>query len=98
VAGSLSSLEACRVPAGSACPFAAACPFTDGTSADSMSAGADPSSLRKWMACIGWIGCGMLGGVQDRSWDSAGALATMITPTTSATIPAACIASRPGDT
>jgi hypothetical protein len=40
----------------------------------------------------------MLGGVQDRSWDSAGALATMITPTTSATIPAACIASRPGDT
>jgi hypothetical protein len=40
----------------------------------------------------------MLGGVQDRSWDSAGALATMITPTTSATIPAACIASRPGVT
>ena len=63
-----------------------------------MSAGATPSSLRKWMPCIGCIGCGMLGGVQERSWDSAGALATMITPTTSATIPAACIASRPGDT
>ena len=40
----------------------------------------------------------MLGGVQARNWDSAGALATMITPTTSAAIPAACIASRPGDT
>ncbi|MFY9846389.1 MAG: hypothetical protein WAK83_02345, partial [Trebonia sp.] len=39
------------------------------------------------IGCIWWIGCGMLGGVQDRSWDSAGALATMITPTTSATIP-----------
>ena len=79
-------------------------------SAGVTSAGADPSSLRKWMPCsgrigciwciwcIGCIGCGMLGGVQDRSWDSAGALATMITPTTSATIPAACIASRPGVT
>ncbi len=70
-------------------------------SAGVTSAGAGPSSLRKWMpcsGCIGWIECGMLGGVQDRSWDSAGALATMITPTTSATIPAACIASRPGVT
>ena len=93
----------------SAWPFAV-CPFTDGMSAGVTSAGADPSSLRKWMPCsgrigciwciwcIGCIGCGMLGGVQDRSWDSAGALATMITPTTSATIPAACIASRPGVT
>jgi hypothetical protein len=89
----------------SAWPFAV-CPFTDGISAGVMSAGvtctgADPSSLRKWMpcsGCIGCIGCGMLGGVQDRSWDSAGALATMITPTTSATMPAACIASSPGVT
>ena len=97
MAVSLSSLEAWRASAGSAWPFAA-CPFSDGMSAGGMPAGADPSSLRKWMPCIGWIGCGMLGGVQDRSWDSAGALATMITPTTSATIPAACIASRPGDT
>jgi hypothetical protein len=40
----------------------------------------------------------MLGGVQDRSWDSAGALATMITPTTSATRPAASSASTPGVT
>jgi len=93
----------------SAWPFAV-CPFTDGMSAGVTSAGADPSSLRKWMPCsgrigciwciwcMGCIGCGMLGGVQDRSWDNAGALATMITPTTSATIPAACIASRPGVT
>ena len=87
----------------SAWPFAV-CPFTDGMSAGITSAGANPSSLRKWMPCSGrigciWcIGCGMLGGVQYRSWDNAGALATMITPTTSATIPAACIASRPGVT
>ena len=84
-------------PADSAWPFAV-CPFTDGMSAGVVSASADPSSLRKWMPCSGCIGCWMLCGVQDRSWDSAGALATMITPTTSATIPAACIASRPGVT
>jgi len=40
----------------------------------------------------------MLGGVQDRSWDSAGALDTMITPTTSAAIPPAWMANWPGVT
>jgi len=38
----------------------------------------------------------MLGGVHERSWDSAGARATMITPTISAAMPPAWIASRPG--
>jgi hypothetical protein len=107
---SLSSLAAWWAPVDSAWPFAA-CPFTDGMSAGGMSAGfrsagrmsaagGPSSSLREWPSS-GWMGfieCGMPGAVQVRSWDSAGALATMITPTTSATIPAACIASRPGDT
>ena len=38
------------------------------------------------------------GGVHERSWDSAGALATMITPTTSARRPPAWSASAPGVT
>jgi hypothetical protein len=95
---SLSSLGASPgascAPADSARPFAA-CPFND-----CLPVGAGPPSLREWRPWIGWIGCigcGMLGGVQVRR-DSAGALATMITPTTSAAIPAACIASRPGVT
>jgi hypothetical protein len=56
------------------------------------------------MPGIAEIECGMLGmpgrlgGVQDRSWDSAGARPTRITPTTSAAIPPACIASMPGVT
>ena len=87
----------------SAWPFAV-CPFTDGMSRASCprahvrrartrppcASGCRAAGDRVYRRCIG---CGMLGGVQDRSWDSAGALATMITPTTSATIPAACIAS-----
>jgi hypothetical protein len=45
------------------------------------------------------IECGMpYGGVQERSWVSAGPRATMITPTTSAAMPPAWIASMPGVT
>ena len=40
--------------------------------------------------------CGRLGGVHERSWDSAGARPTRITPTTRAAIPPAWIASSPG--
>ncbi len=42
--------------------------------------------------------CAIVGGVHVRSCDSAGARATMITPTTSAAIPPAWIASIPGVT
>ena len=39
----------------------------------------------------------MIGGVQERSWVRAGARPTKITPTMSAAIPPACMASMPGE-
>ena len=44
------------------------------------------------------MACGMPGGDQERNCDSAGARPTMITPTISAAIPPASIASKPGVT
>ena len=40
--------------------------------------------------------CGRLGGVSLRSWESAGARPTKITPTIRAKMPPACSASSPG--
>ena len=55
---------------------------------------AGSGSCRGWMPGIEWGR--PYGDVQECSWDSAGALPTRITPTTSAAIPPAWTASMPG--